>query len=81
MLRRKIESLLLEWKNTPEKKPLVIKGIRQCGKTFIAKDFAYRNYRSVVYMNFTLEPDKTAALLQPIWRPITKSSRIDLMLN
>ncbi len=61
MLKRKIESLLLEWKNTPEKKPLVIKGIRQCGKTFIAKDFAYRNYRSVVYMNFTLEPDKMAA--------------------
>ncbi len=61
MLKRKIEALLLEWKNTPKKKPLVIKGIRQCGKTFIAKDFAHKNYHSVVYMNFTLEPDKVTA--------------------
>jgi uncharacterized protein len=61
MLKRKIETRLLEWKNTPVKKPLVIKGIRQCGKTYIAKDFAHKNYRSVVYMNFTLEPDKITA--------------------
>ena len=61
MLKRKIENQLLEWKNTPVKKPLVIKGIRQCGKTYIAKDFAQKNYRSVVYMNFTLEPDKITA--------------------
>ena len=61
MLKRKIETRLLEWKNTPVKKPLVIKGIRQCGKTYIAKDFARKNYRSVVYMNFTLEPDKITA--------------------
>ncbi len=61
MLKRKIENQLLEWKNTPVKKPLVIKGIRQCGKTYIAMDFARKNYRSVVYMNFTLEPDKITA--------------------
>jgi uncharacterized protein len=61
MLKRKIETRLLEWKNTPVKKPLVIKGIRQCGKTYIAKDFARKNYRSVVYMNFTLDPDKITA--------------------
>ena len=61
MLKRKIETQLLEWKNTPGKKPLVIKGIRQCGKTYIAMDFARKNYRSVVYMNFTLEPDKITA--------------------
>lgn len=33
MYRRKIESFLLDWKNTPNHKPLVIKGCRQCGKT------------------------------------------------
>lgn len=61
MLRRKMESTMLEWKNTKDKKPLVIKGIRQCGKTFIVKKFARQNYRSVVYMNFILEPDKATA--------------------
>lgn len=61
MLRRKIESELVEWKNSKNKKPLVIKGIRQCGKTYIVQNFAHKNYESVVYMNFILEPDKKVA--------------------
>lgn len=61
MLRRKIESLLAEWKHSKYKKPLVIKGIRQCGKTFIVQKFAKENYDSVIYMNFILESDKKSA--------------------
>lgn len=61
MLRRKIESVLTEWKNSELKKPLVIKGIRQCGKTYIVQKFAKENYENVVYMNFILEPDKKLA--------------------
>ena len=61
MLKRKIESVLSEWKNSKLKKPLVIKGIRQCGKTYIVRKFAKENYESVVYMNFILEPDKKTA--------------------
>jgi len=37
MLKRKIEDTLLQWKNTTGHKPLVIMGIRQCEKTFIAQ--------------------------------------------
>ena len=58
MLKRKIESVLVDWKNSGAKKPLVIKGIRQCGKTYIVQNFAKENYESVVYMNFIIEPDK-----------------------
>ena len=61
MLRRKIESVLSEWMDSKSKKPLVIKGIRQCGKTYIVQKFAKENYESVVYMNFILEPDKKSA--------------------
>ncbi|MDE7496164.1 MAG: ATP-binding protein [Muribaculaceae bacterium] len=61
MLRRKIETYLSEWKQDEDRKPLVIKGVRQCGKTFIVKKFAKANYQSVVYMNFLLEPDKKSA--------------------
>ena len=61
MLKRKIESVLVEWKNAESKKPLVIKGIRQCGKTYIVQKFARENYENVVYMNFILEPDKKSA--------------------
>lgn len=61
MLKRKIETFLAEWKKSEDKKPLVIKGIRQCGKTFIVRKFASENYENVVYMNFILEPDKKSA--------------------
>lgn len=61
MLRRKIETVLAEWKKSEERKPLVIKGIRQCGKTYIVQKFAEANYENVVYINFILEPDRKSA--------------------
>jgi len=52
MLRRKIEQTLMDWKNTPNHKPLILKGCRQCGKTFSVLEFAKANYEHVVYLNF-----------------------------
>lgn len=53
----KIEQKLIDWKNTPNKKPLIIKGCRQCGKTFSVQDFAKKNYKNMVYLNFFENPD------------------------
>ena len=61
MLKRKIEKYLGQWKEAADRKPLVIKGIRQCGKTYIVQKFATENYESVVYINFILLPDKKSA--------------------
>lgn len=61
MLKRKIEKILGRWKESGDRKPLVIKGIRQCGKTYIVRKFAKENYESVVYMNFILEPGVKSA--------------------
>lgn len=63
MLRRKIEDSLVVWKQTPNRKPLVIKGIRQCGKTFIVQHFARKHYKSVVYVNFALQPENIDAFI------------------
>ena len=52
MLRRKIEQTLMDWKNTPNHKPLILKGCRQCGKTFSVLEFAKANYEHIVYLNF-----------------------------
>lgn len=52
MLRRKMYDRLVEWKKTPGHKPLLIRGCRQCGKTFSVLDFARRNYEHVVYLDF-----------------------------
>ena len=63
MLRRKIEDTLREWKATPKHLPLVIMGLRQCGKTFIVRKFAEDNYKYVYYMNFTKQPKRISAFL------------------
>lgn len=57
MLKRKMEQSLSDWKNTDNHKPLIIKGCRQCGKTFSVLDFAKKNYKHVVYLNFYENPD------------------------
>lgn len=57
MLKRKMESLLADWKRNPNRKPLIIKGCRQCGKTWSALDFAKKNYSNVIYLNFFQNSD------------------------
>lgn len=52
MYQRKIEHFLLDWKNTPNHKPLVIKGCRQCGKTSSVVAFAKKHYKHVIYIDF-----------------------------
>lgn len=52
MLKRKIYDNLLDWLNNKNKKALVIRGLRQVGKTYIAMFFAKEHYKNVVYINF-----------------------------
>ena len=52
LLRRKVDAYLVAWKTNPDRKPLVIKGARQVGKTRSVEWFASRNYKSVVQINF-----------------------------
>lgn len=56
LLRRKIDSYLVDWKNDSDRKPLIIKGARQIGKTRSVEYFAYQNYKSVVQINFVEQP-------------------------
>lgn len=51
---------LLRWKNSPDRKPLVLKGVRQCGKTYILKEFGRENYPDVAYFNFEETPSLSA---------------------
>ena len=52
MFKRKITDEMLAWKNTPNKKALIVKGLRQVGKTTSVRAFAQDNYENVVYVNF-----------------------------
>ena len=60
MLKRKIEKTLLNWLNTENRNPLILKGCRQCGKTFSVLRFAQQHYKHVVYLNFFENPDYRA---------------------
>ena len=51
-LERLILSDLLKWKNSKYRKPLILKGIRQVGKTRILKEFGRRYYKNTAYFNF-----------------------------
>ena len=45
-------SALLKWKNSPKRKPLILYGARQTGKTWLLKEFGKSEYKSVLYLNF-----------------------------
>lgn len=57
MFARKIDRILAEWKDTPNHKPIVVKGVRQCGKTSSVLAFAKAHYKHVVYIDFREHPD------------------------
>ena len=51
-MERLILKQLLEWKNSPYRKPLILKGVRQVGKTWLLKEFGRRCYENTAYFNF-----------------------------
>lgn len=50
-MERKIVAKLREWKNSPNRKPLILAGARQVGKTYILKEFGRKEYENVAYIN------------------------------
>ena len=55
LLKRKIDKFLEEWKSNPARKPLIVKGARQIGKTASIRAFGAKNYASVIEINFVLQ--------------------------
>ena len=51
-MERFITKKLVEWKNSKDRKPLILKGARQVGKTYILKEFGKNNYENIAYFNF-----------------------------
>ena len=83
LLKRKIDAFLAAWKQNPHRKPLIVKGARQIGKTRSIQAFGRANYESVIEINFVLQKKfrsifdngyevdtiiKNISLLEPSWR-------------
>lgn len=61
MLRRKIYDKLLAWKNNKGKKDaILLRGVRQCGKIYIVREFGKREYKNFIEINFIERPDMQA---------------------
>ena len=56
-LKRFILEQLIKWKESKYRKPLILKGARQIGKTYILKQFGEKNYEGVAYFNFDHDED------------------------
>lgn len=56
-MERLIMQELLRWKNSRHRKPLILKGVRQVGKTWLLKEFARRYYENIAYFNFDEHPE------------------------
>ena len=56
-MKRNAISDLVKWKNSPSRKPLVIRGARQVGKTWLMREFGQNYYDSFVYLNFDEEDE------------------------
>ena len=56
-MKRNAMQDLVQWKTDEERKPMVLKGARQVGKTWIMKEFGRQYYESYVYFNFDEEEE------------------------
>lgn len=56
-MKRNAIQVLINWKSSEERKPMVLKGARQVGKTWLMKEFGRNYYKSYVYFNFDEEDD------------------------
>ena len=75
LMKRFIEKELLEWKNTKNRLPLIVRGARQVGKSFTIEAFGHKNFKTVVVINFesrsdfsscfsTLDPDRIVSQIE-----------------
>ena len=56
-MRRNALEELIKWKTDAERKPMILRGARQVGKTWLMKEFGRTNYKSYVYFNFDEEDE------------------------
>ena len=78
LLKRKVDDFLMVWKNNPDRKPLIIKGARQIGKTRSIEFFAHKNYANVIQINF-VEQKKYKAIFDEGFEVDTIIKNISLL--
>ena len=76
-MKRNAMQDLVQWKNDEERKPMVLKGARQVGKTWIMKEFGRQYYESYVYFNFDEEEELKSIFEKSTMSPDDISSPVE----
>ena len=65
-MEREIVSELIKWKKSKNRKPLIVHGARQVGKTYIIKKFGKENYENLIYVNFETNQELSSQIAESI---------------
>lgn len=81
-MKRKILEKLIEWKNSADRKPLILEGARQVGKTYLLKEiFGKENYESVLYLNLQNPSPEVLELFEGSIDPQRLVSQLELLFH
>ncbi|MCA9430209.1 MAG: ATP-binding protein [Candidatus Omnitrophica bacterium] len=64
-MHRKVMGDLIQWKSKERRKPLILRGARQVGKTWLVRDFAKEHFENMIEVNFDKDPEKSDYFTQP----------------
>lgn len=80
MIQRKMMDRLLRWKREKQRKPLLLKGVRQAGKTYLLREFGGKHFPRFHYFNFEKQP-ALAKIFEPDLEPDRILNELSLFLN
>ncbi|MDR0788914.1 MAG: AAA family ATPase [Bifidobacteriaceae bacterium] len=80
-MKREIMSELIDWKNNKNKKPLILEGARQVGKTYILKEFGKQNYENLIYVNCENPPEELSKLFLGSIDPKRICTALEILYN
>ncbi len=65
-MKRQLYKQLIKWKNKPKRKPLILQGARQVGKTYLVSQFGNKEYQQFIYLNFEQTPELSSLFLDDL---------------
>lgn len=80
-MKRKLYDKLLEWKNSKSRKPLLLTGARQVGKTYLLKEFAKNEFERVVYLNLDVERERYEPIFANSIAPADVVARLEAIIG
>lgn len=80
-MQRKVYSKLIEWKNSSSRKPLLLTGARQVGKTYLLKEFGENDFKHFIYINLDADKERFETIFSGSIEPTVIISSLETIMN